>query len=79
MNSRQRIKVLKLVGEYDRRGKKCNDTPLAYIFARYENLRYITNNVYANRKALRKFRGERAQILRESELERVKIIIDSIL
>lgn len=67
MNSRQRIKALKIAGAYDRRGKKYNDTPLAYIFARYENLRQITSDLYAFRKTLRKFRGERAQILRESE------------
>lgn len=53
MNSRQRIKALKIAGVYDRRGKKYNDTPLMYLFARYENLRDITNNLYAFRKTLR--------------------------
>ena len=49
MNSRQRIKALKIKGIYDRRGKKYNDKP----FAKSENLRRITSLWHEYRKAVR--------------------------
>lgn len=53
MNSRQRIKVLKIYGIYDRRGKKYNDKPLVFYFAKGENLRQMTSLWYEYRKAVR--------------------------
>lgn len=58
MNSRQRIKALKIYGMYDRRGKKYNDKPLMYYFVKGENLRQITSLWYAYRKAIRPVRGD---------------------
>ena len=53
MNCRQRIKVLKIYGIYDRRGKKYNDKPLVYYFAKCENIRQMTSLWYEYRKAVR--------------------------
>ena len=63
MNSRQRIKALKIYGIYDRRGKKYNDKPLIYYFAKGENLRQITSLWYDSEKSLKKLRsGHRLKV-----------------
>lgn len=56
MKSRQRIKVLKIYGVYDRRGKKYNDKPLMYFFKDCKkNLRQETSQWYESKKFLKKF------------------------
>ena len=65
MKSRQRIKVLKIYGVYDRRGKKYNGKPLTYFFKdwRNQNLRHITSQWYSSEKSLKKFiSGHRLKI-----------------
>lgn len=59
MNSRQRIKVLKIYGVYDRRGKKYNNKPLTYFFKDWKNLRQETSQWYWSKKFLEKFRSGR--------------------
>ena len=65
MKSRQRIKVLKIYGGYDRRGKKYNDKPLTYFFSDWRNqsLRHITSQWYSSKRLAKKVRsGHRLKI-----------------
>jgi len=67
MKSRQKIKVLKIIGEYDRRGKKYNGKPLTYFLKDYQNqnLRHITRLWYESKKFLKKFRSGRKMKMKE--------------
>lgn len=63
MKSRQQIKVLKLIGVYDRRGKKYNDLSPLYYFKDCQNIRRITSHWYESEKSLKKFySGRRLKI-----------------
>jgi hypothetical protein len=63
MKSRQKIKAFKLVGVYDRRGKKYNGKPTVYFFPRLQSLRQITSLWYDSEKSLKKSRsGRRSKI-----------------
>lgn len=54
MKSRQKIKAFKLVGVYDRRGKKYNGKPMAYFFPIFKSLRQLTSLWYDSEKSFRK-------------------------
>lgn len=63
MKSRQRIKVLKLYGVYDRRGKKYNNLSPLYYFKDCQNIKRMTSNLYESEKFLKKFySGRRMKI-----------------
>ena len=59
MNSRQKIKAFKLVGVYDRRGKKYNGKPSVHFFPKHKSLRQITSRWYYSEKFLKKLRSGR--------------------
>ena len=66
MKSRQRIKVLKIYGVYDRRGKKCNNKPLTYFFKDCKkNLRQETSQWYWSKKFLKKLISGRRMKIKE--------------
>ena len=66
MKSRQRIKVLKIYGVYDRRGKKYNDKPLTYFFKDCKRtLRQETSQWYWSKKFLKKLRSGRRMKIKE--------------
>lgn len=62
MKSRQKIKAFKLVGVYDRRGKKYNGKPIVYFFPRLQSLRQITSLWYDSEKSLKKLRSGQNKI-----------------
>lgn len=67
MNSRQRIKALKIASLYDRRGKKYNDTPLMFLFIRYENLIQIMRFLYSCNRENKRFVCFNKKMLKDSK------------
>lgn len=63
MKSRQKIKALKLIGVYDRRGKKYNNLSPLYYYKDCQNLRRLTSLWYESEKSLKKLRsGHRLKV-----------------
>lgn len=63
MKSRQKIKALKLIGAYDRRGKKYNNLSPLYYFKDCQNIRRITSQWYSSKRLAKKVRsGHRLKI-----------------